>query len=132
MKPIVVCDASAIVAMLIDDGPDGQWATGELRGSHLAATALLPFEVTNVLRRHERTGEISTDQAAQAHRDLLDLSLELWPYETLALRTWELRANLTAYDAGYVALAETLEAPLVTLDQRIAAAPGLRCEVKTP
>lgn len=132
MKPIVVCDSSTIVAMLVDAGPDGQWATRELIGSELAATSLLPFEVANVLRRHERSGQISADQAAQAHRDLLDLPIELWPYETIAIRVWELRTNLTAYDAAYIALAESLAAPLVTLDRQIAAAPGLHCQVKTP
>jgi predicted nucleic acid-binding protein len=77
-------------------------------------------------------GLVSADRAAQAHADLLDLAIELWPYELLSSRVWELRANLSAYDAGYVAVAELTDAPLVTLDRRIARAPGLRCAVTTP
>lgn len=132
MKPVLVCDSSAVVAVLIDDGPDGRWATDRLLGSAPAATALLPFEVANVLRRHERAGKLSADQAVQAHHDLGELPIQLWPYESVASRVWELRENLTAYDAGYVTLAELLDAPLITLDSRIAAAPGPRCRIITP
>ncbi|MDQ3644108.1 MAG: type II toxin-antitoxin system VapC family toxin [Actinomycetota bacterium] len=64
--------------------------------------------------------------------DLLYLAIEDWPYEILAPQTWQLRANLSIYDAGYVALPELTDAPLVTLDRRIGAAPGLRCPVATP
>lgn len=90
------------------------------------------FESSNIIRRHELTGLVSPDQAAQAHADLLDLSIELWPYEPLATRVWELRANLSSYDASYVALAEQTDAPLVTLDRRIARAPKVRCIVSVP
>lgn len=58
--------------------------------------------------------------------------MELWPYEALAARIWQLRANLTSYDAAYVALAETIDAPLVTLDRRIRQAPGISCTIDTP
>jgi len=118
--------------MLLDSGDAGRWATRSLLGSELAAPALFPFEVANVLRRHELAGDVSPDQAAQAHSDLCDLPIQLWPHETVAARVWDLRGNLTAYDAGYVALAELLDADLVTLDRRIAGAPGLRCRVSTP
>lgn len=128
----VVCDASAVVAALVDDGPDGQWAADALMGAALSAPAVLDFEVANALRRHELAGLLSPDQTAQAHADLLDLAIERWPYEPLAARTWELRANLSAYDAGYVALAELTAGTLVTLDVRLARAPGLRCRVATP
>ncbi|MGI8729074.1 MAG: type II toxin-antitoxin system VapC family toxin, partial [Solirubrobacteraceae bacterium] len=67
-----------------------------------------------------------------AHADLLDLTIELWPYEVLASRAWQLRRNLSVYDASYVALAEIADAALVTLDRGIAGAPGLVCEVLTP
>ena len=132
MNPRVVCDASALVALLLDSGADGRWATDALTGAELLAPSLLAFETANIIRRHELAGLISADQAAQAHADLLDLSIEDWPYEILAPRTWQLRANLSIYDAGYVALAELTDATLVTLDRRIGAAPGLRCPVATP
>jgi predicted nucleic acid-binding protein len=132
VKPRVVCDASALVALLLDGGPAGRWATGMLAGADLAAPSLAGFEVANVVRRHELAGLVSPDQAAQAHADLLDLAIEQWPYELLASRAWQLRGDLSIYDAGYVALAELLDATLVTLDRRIAGAPGLRCAVATP
>ncbi len=127
-----VCDASALVALLVDGGPAGQWATDQLIAVDLLAPHLVLFETANVLRRHERASVISPDQAAQAHADLLDLTIELWPYEILAARAWRLRANLSTYDAAYVALAEQTEATLVTLDGRIGRCPGLRCAVVAP
>lgn len=128
----MVCDASALTAVLLDSGEEGAWATARLEGADLVAPGLLPHETANILRRHELAQLISPDQAAQAHADLLDLTIELWPYELLAGRAWELRQNLSIYDAGYVVLAERLQATLVTLDARIAGAPGLRCSVATP
>lgn len=128
----VVCDASALVAALVDGGPAGEWASAQLAGVDLAAPHLAPFEVANILRRHELAGLITGDQSSQAHVDLIDLAIELWPYELLAERAWELRANLSLYDAAYVALAERLGGSLVTLDRRIAGAPGLRCDVAHP
>ncbi|WP_249011373.1 type II toxin-antitoxin system VapC family toxin [Conexibacter sp. DBS9H8] len=128
----VVCDASAIVAVLLDSGPDGRWATSALSDADLLAPSLISFEAANVLRRHELAGLVSPDQTAQAHVDLLDLTIELWPHELLAKRAWELRHNLSIYDASYVALAEATNTALVTLDKRIAGAPGLRCAVTTP
>ena len=132
MTERVVCDASAVIAVLLDSGSDGQWATARLGGADLFAPTLLPCECANVIRRAELGGAISADQAAQAHTDLLDLAVDLWPYEALATRAWELRANLSIYDAAYVALAEILAAPLVTLDQRMLRAPGLTCSVSAP
>lgn len=126
-------DSSALIAFLADSGAAGQWATTRIgEATALAAPALLPFEAANILRRHEAADLLAQDQAAQAHADLLALDVELWPHHLLAARAWELRANLTAYDASYVALAELLEAPLITLDERIGRAPGHRCQVLTP
>lgn len=90
------------------------------------------FETANALRRLERAGELTPDQAMQAHDDLLDLGVVLAPYEGLGGRAWALRARVSVYDAAYVALAEQLEAPLVTLDRRLAAAPSLPCTVEVP
>ncbi len=132
MRRRVVCDASAVVALLLDAGPDGRWSTASLTGADLAAPGLFAFEAANIIRRHELAALITTDQAAQAHADLLDLAVEHWPYDLLAPRAWELRTNLTTYDASYVALAELLGTTLVTLDRGIGAAPGVRCTVATP
>ena len=126
----VVCDASAVVTVLLDSGDTGSWLADRLSGAQLFAPALLPFECANVVRRHEITGLVSADQAAQAHVDLCDLPIDLFPYEILAQRVWELRRNLTSYDAAYVALAEILDAPLVTLDRRLSTAPGVDCVVE--
>ena len=132
MSAHVVCDGSALVALLLDSGPDGRWATETLAGAELAAPSLVAFEAANIIRRHELAGAISTDQAAQAHADLLDLAIEQWPYELLAARAWELRSDLSGYDAGYVALAELTGATLVTLDRRIGRTPGVECAIATP
>jgi len=128
----VVCDASAIVAVLLDAGETGDWAAQTIASGPIAAPALVTYETANVIRRHELAGEISTDQAAQAHADLLALAIQLWPYELLAKRAWELRQNLSVYDAAYVAAAEVTELTLVTLDTRLAKAPGVRCTIATP
>jgi predicted nucleic acid-binding protein len=128
----VVVDASAVVAALVDGGPDGRWAATELARETLAAPHLMPVEAANILRRAVIVGDLSIDVASLAHADLVQLPVELFPYEPQAERVWELRDNLTAYDAWYVALAELLDASLVTLDERIARAPGLRCKVLVP
>lgn len=128
----VVCDASALVALLLDEGRDGRWVADALADRALLAPALLPFECANIVRRHELAGLITQDTAAQAHRDLVDLSVELWPYEVLAARVWTLRANLSVYDASYVAVAEAAGTDLVTLDGRLARAPGTHCRIRTP
>ena len=132
MSRHVVCDASAMVALLVDSGTDGLWATRELLGAELSAPTLMPFECANIIRRLEMAGKIGADQAAQAHGDLLDLEIELWPYEPSAPRAWELRRNVSIYDASYVAVAEILDAPLITLDRRLARAPGPRCVISSP
>ncbi|HPZ94689.1 MAG TPA: type II toxin-antitoxin system VapC family toxin [Mycobacterium sp.] len=128
----VVCDASALVTVLLDAGPGGTWLARRLDGVELCAPALLLFECSNVFRRHEVGGLISADQAAQAHADLLALPMELFPYEVVAQRVWALRNNLTSYDGAYVALAELLGTPLITLDERLASAPTIRCDVEVP
>jgi predicted nucleic acid-binding protein len=132
VKPRLVCDASALVAALLDSGGTGRWVAERLAGVDVYAPALMPFECANIIRRHELAEMISADQAAQAHNDLLDLPLELWPYEAMATRVWRLRANLSAYDASYVAMAEAIDAPLLTLDRRLSRAPNMLCRIEVP
>jgi len=129
---VLVVDASTIVAALIDNGPAGRWAEQQLAADDLAAPHLMPVEAANVLRRAELNGSISSDITNLVYADLCDLPVDLYDYSPLSGRVWELRSNLTTYDACYVALAEILDAPLVTLDLRLARAPGIRCEVRVP
>lgn len=127
-----VIDASVVAAALVDTGHHGRWAEGIVAAGELASPHLLFVETASVLRRAVAGGDISDDIATLAHRDLLDLTIHLYSYEALGPRVWELRHNVTPYDAWYVALAEALDAPLATMDQRLADAPGPRCTFSTP
>jgi predicted nucleic acid-binding protein len=126
-----VVDASAVVAALVDAGPAGSWAE-QVVADVLAAPHLMPVEVANILRRASAARDLSPDVATLAHADLLDIAVTLYPYEPFAARVWQLRHNLSAYDAWYVAVAEALDAPLATLDARLAVAPGPRCSFLLP
>lgn len=128
----LVVDASTVVAALVDAGPLGAWADAMLVAGPLAAPHLMPAEAANILRRTALAGEISADAAALAHDDLLALRVELFPYAPLASRAWELRANVTAHDAWYIALAERLDVELATLDVKLSRASGPRCRFATP
>lgn len=128
----LVVDASVVVAALIDGGPTGSWAESVLASDQLAAPHLMPAETANILRRAALAGDISPDTAALAHADLLQLRTALFGYEPFAERVWELRAQVTAYDGWYVALAESLDANVATLDLRLARAQHTRCGFVTP
>jgi predicted nucleic acid-binding protein len=128
----LVVDASVVTAALVDSGPEGVWAERLLEGDHVAAPHLMPAEVANILRRAVLGGQLSDDLASLAHADLLTLPVELFPYEPLAGRVWDLRRNVTAYDAWYVALAELLGAKLATLDLKLSRAVGPRCAFAVP
>jgi predicted nucleic acid-binding protein len=124
-----VFDASAVVAALLDDGPEGRWCDRQLLAGDLVAPDLLPIEAANIIRRTEARKAIDPSDAAAALHDLRRLDIVLVPFDSVADRAWELRANLTIYDACYVATAELCRGRLVTLDRRLARAPGLRCDV---
>ncbi|MCY4451576.1 MAG: type II toxin-antitoxin system VapC family toxin [Immundisolibacterales bacterium] len=128
----VVADASVLVAMLVDSGRTGTWAESVVADAPLVGPELALIETTNVLRRLERSSEISRLEATSAFRDLLRLEIFLYPLAPLADRIWELRSNLTSYDAWYVALAEALGCPLLTLDAKLGRASGPRCEIVMP
>jgi predicted nucleic acid-binding protein len=128
----LVVDSGVVVAALVDSGPVGTWADELLGSDQLAAPHLMLVEAANIFRRASLAGEISGDVASLAHADLLALRVELFGYEPLAGRAWELREDLTAYDAWYVALAEALGASLATVDIKLSAAPGPRCPFVTP
>ena len=128
----VVTDASVLVAVLVDSGREGKWAESAVAEGSLAAPELALAEASNILRRLEQAGKISRLEANSAHRDLLRLDLELFPFAPFADRVWVLRNNLTSYDAWYVALAEVLDCPLVTIDRKLSRASGPRCEILVP
>lgn len=130
--PVAVVDASVVIAALVDTTTLGAWAERVLQSAPLAAPHLMPAEVANVLRRTAASAEISDDVASLAHADLVSLRVELFPYAPCSSRIWELRSNVTAYDAWYVAVAEQLDAPLATVDVRLSRAPGPRCAFVCP
>jgi predicted nucleic acid-binding protein len=128
---VIVIDASALIEWLLQTRTGGRvqdriYSAGE----QLHSPHLIDLEVTQVLRRYVRTGSITLRRGDEALRDLRDFSIMRYAHELFLSRIWELRDNLTAYDAVYVALAEALAAPLVTCDQRLASAPGLRARVE--
>jgi len=125
----IVIDASAVVAMLADVGPAGEWARSQAIGAQLTAPDLMPYEAGNILRRHVLASILDVSAATLAHGDLTALPIDLCSYTVLAERAWALRNSLTTYDAAYVALAELLSVPLVTLDVGLAPTPGARCPV---
>lgn len=128
----LVVDASTVVAALVDQGTVGWWAEELCAGERLAAPHLMPAEVLSALRRTVAAGQVSTDVAAMALADLSALDVELFAFDPFARRAWALRHNVTSYDAWYVALAESIDAPLATLDQRLAMADGPTCAFRTP
>ena len=127
---MLVVDASVIATALGDDGTDGDLVRSRLAGEHLAAPELIDLEVTSVLRRHLSTGRVDARRAQLALDDLVDLAIDRAPHLPLLTRCWELRENLTVYDAAYVALAEALGTTLLTADSHLASAPGPRCRIE--
>lgn len=127
---MIVVDASVVVTALADDGADGAAARVRLRGERLVAPQLIDLEVTSAWRRLVAAGGLDEHRAALALADLRSLRVDRVPHLPLVERCWELRENLTIYDAAYVALAEIMGIVLLTADARLAAAPGTRCEVE--
>jgi predicted nucleic acid-binding protein len=124
----VVVDASAVVAALIGSDARSEAVRDRLaRAAGLAAPHLLDPEVLNALRRITPKGRGPRLDGAVA--DFLAMPIDRYPHHPLVPRIWELRANATAYDATYLALAEALEMPLLTLDERLARTPGHRADV---
>ncbi len=126
---MIVVDASVVASALGDDGADGDHARASLAGERLFAPELIDLEVASTWRRALRAGRLSNERALRALADLAALPLARAPHRPLMARIWELRDNLTTYDAAYVALAEALEARLLTADRGLTRAPGVRCEV---
>jgi predicted nucleic acid-binding protein len=128
---VIVVDASALLEALLRT-PAAKAVEDRLfaPGRTLHAPHLLDVEIAQVIRRYAALGEIDAVRGRTALADLADLPIRRYPHDMLLPRIWELRNNLTAYDAAYVALAEALEAPLLTRDRRLAAAAGHRAQVE--
>jgi predicted nucleic acid-binding protein len=127
---VIVVDASALAVALVDDGASGDRTRQRLRGEQLAAPELVDLEVASVLRRLVASATMPVRRAELAIQDLLAMPLDRAAHQPLLARCWELRDNVTVYDAAYVALAEALGLPLVTADGRLARAPGPRCPIE--
>jgi len=127
---VIVVDASVLAVALADDGQDGDHARARLRGEQLTAPDLVDLEVASVWRRQIRDGAMDARRAALALADLAALPLRRAAHKALLARCWELRDNLTIYDASYVALAEALEVTLLTGDGRLARSAGPRCPIE--
>jgi predicted nucleic acid-binding protein len=128
---VIVVDASALLEALLRT-PAAVVVERRIFGSRqtLHAPHLLVVEVSQVIRRYAAAGELDAERGRQALADLADFPLRRYPHDFLLPRVWQLRNNLTAYDAVYVALAEALGAPLLTRDQRLAAAPGHHAQIE--
>lgn len=127
---MIVVDASVLAPALADDGADGDLVRERLRGEQLVAPELVDLEVVSTLRRAARAGRLDERRSGQALDDLAALPLRRVSHLPLINRIWELRDNLTAYDASYVALAEMLDCSLLTADGGIGKASGVRCAVE--
>ena len=130
MTSVLVVDASFLAVALADDGADGDKARARLRGERVILPERADLEVASVLRRQASAGAIDDRRARLALQDLAALPVRRAPHRPLLPRYWELRPHLTIYDAAYVALAELMEATLLTGDVRLARAPGPECAIE--
>lgn len=128
---MIVVDASVLANVVGDDGADGERARAEVRSvGEIAAPDLVDVETLAVLRKRWLAKTISARRFASAVDDLEALAIDRYPTLRFMRRAYELRDNVTAYDATYIALAEILECDLVTGDRRLAKAPGTRCAIR--
>lgn len=129
---MIVVDASVAVEMLLQTGRGRDLSRRLLieEEQDLHAPHLIGVEAVQALRRLRLEGEVDAARSEEAVADLFALGIERHPHELLLPRAWELRDNLTIYDGVYVALAELLEVPLLTCDNRIARAPGIATKVE--
>ncbi len=128
---MLVLDSSAALAALISEPPNSALVARLSSDGDLHAPHLIDVEVTHALRRLVRHGELSDSRAQRAREDFQEVTIVRYPHGALLDRMWELRDNLSAYDAAFVALSEALGAPLVTRDSRLAKASGHRAVVES-
>lgn len=129
----MVIDASAAIEWILQTAKGAEIEARIFRkpgaSAHLHAPHLLDVEVAQVLRKQVAKGLVSELRGQTALDDFLQIPLMRYPHDVVLRRVWQLRQNLTAYDAVYVALAEALRVPLLTCDANIAGAPGHRARV---
>lgn len=126
---MIVVDASVLANLVGDDGTDGDRAREVVSGQEFGVPDLVDVEVVSVLRRRWLAKTMTARRFAAAVDDLGALPADRYPVRHFMPRAYELRANLSAYDATYVALAEQLGCTLITADRRLASAPGPRCPI---
>ncbi len=127
---MIVIDASVLANVVGDDGPAGRAARDRIAATtQWSAPDLVDVETVSVLRKRWRAGDLTVRRFRSAVVDLLSLPIVRFPTGPLMVRAYELRSNLTPYDATYVALAEGLSCALVSADARLAHAPGIHCHV---
>ena len=126
---MIVADASILVAALLRAEP-GLAERVLLQGAEIHAPHLVDLELLSAARKLTNGGQITVRQAEDLLRDFQDMRLIRYPHALVMSRAWQLRANLTPYDAAYIALAELLDAPLLTRDRRLANAPGHNARIE--
>jgi predicted nucleic acid-binding protein len=127
---LIVVDASGVVVALTDDGPEGDVYRARFGDQELAVPELMDLEVASALRQLVTRGDLDVSRARRALADLAAMPVKRFSHVPLLDRIWELRDNLTPYDAAYLALAEALRATLLTADARLGRAPGPRCAIE--
>jgi len=127
-----VVDASVLVAATTDAGCEGTRAEGVLARGDVVAPHLVLVEGSKILRRLERSCRLTRLEATAAQRDVVDLAIVLLPFEPFAERVWQLRRNVSSYDAWYVAIAEAFGVPLATLDRRLTRVARPSCRFLLP
>ena len=130
MRLDAVIDASVIVKLALDAGETGESISRRMQSTALHAPDHLPIEVMSALRRLRLAGQIGETESRLALQGLWSLPIQRWSLELFADRTWQLGRNLSSYDAAYVALAERLDAPLLTADARLTRASGPTCAIE--
>lgn len=129
---MIVVDASAVLEVLLQTQRARAVEAELFGGATLHAPHLLDLEVAQVLRRYARAGTLSSERGRQALRHFRDMRIDRYPHDVFLPRIWDLRDNATAYDAAYLSLAEALDAPLFTMDRKLARVPGHGARVRVP
>ncbi len=128
---MIVADASVVLELVLRTALSAQCDALLLEaGAMMCAPQLINLEVVQVLRRYERGATLSLGRSSEAFQDFLDLPIVLYPHEPLITRVWQLRHTVTAYDGAYIALAEALNAPLMTCDAHLARSHGHEAVVR--